>query len=114
MFWDRAAGVYDVFVNVINGQTHRKLRKIVADQFAPGDTVPKCACGTGLLTADITALSYPEGSSTPWGKPARFQTAVYVGELPAVLPGRRLAGCADHAGGGPHPLRGGDHKQTFA
>ena len=22
--------------------------------------MPECACGTGLLTADITALSYPE------------------------------------------------------
>ena len=53
MFWDRVAGVYDVFVNVINGKTHRELRKIAADLIRPGDTVLECACGTGLLTAVI-------------------------------------------------------------
>ena len=31
MFWDRVAGVYDLFVNVINGKTHKALRRIVAD-----------------------------------------------------------------------------------
>ena len=53
MFWDRVAGVYDVFVNVINGRTHRQLRQIVAAQIQPGDRVLECACGTGLLTAAI-------------------------------------------------------------
>ena len=53
MFWDHVAGVYDVFVNVINGKTHRTLRRIVADQIRPGDSVLECACGTGLLTAAI-------------------------------------------------------------
>ncbi len=51
MFWDRVAGVYDVFVNVINRKTHRELRRIVADLAEPGDSVLECACGTGLLTA---------------------------------------------------------------
>ena len=27
MFWDNVAGVYDVFVNVINRKTHQKLKK---------------------------------------------------------------------------------------
>ncbi len=99
MFWDRVAGVYDVFVNVINRSTHQKLKMIVADLIEPDDTVLECACGTGLLSAviapkcrlltatdlsrkmlkkagkncaafrnirfaqaDITALSYPDGS----------------------------------------------------
>ena len=99
MFWDRVAGVYDVFVNVINRKTHRKLKEIVSDLIEPEDTVLECACGTGLLSAviaprcrhltatdfsrkmlekaekncrtfrnityaqaDITALSYPDGS----------------------------------------------------
>ena len=53
MFWDHVAGVYDVFVNVINGKTHRALRRIVADQIRPGDSVLECACGTGLLTTVI-------------------------------------------------------------
>ena len=39
MFWDRVAGVYDVFVNVINGKTHKTLRRIVADYIAPEDKV---------------------------------------------------------------------------
>ena len=30
MFWDRVAGVYDVFVNVINRKTHLKLKEIVS------------------------------------------------------------------------------------
>ena len=99
MFWDNVAGVYDVFVNVINRKTHQKLKKIVSSLIEPDDTVLECACGTGLLSAviaetcrqltatdfsdkmlkkaekncssfhnityapaDITALSYPDGS----------------------------------------------------
>ena len=99
MFWDNVAGVYDVFVNVINRKTHQKLKKIVSELIEPDDTVLECACGTGLLSAviaekcrrltatdfsekmlrkaekncrsfrnityaqaDITALSYPDGS----------------------------------------------------
>ena len=50
MFWDSVAGVYDVFVNVINRKTHRALRRIVAELIQPGDRVLECACGTGLLT----------------------------------------------------------------
>ena len=53
MFWDRVAGVYDIFVNVINGKTHRALRQIVSALIQPGDTVLECACGTGLLSTVI-------------------------------------------------------------
>lgn len=53
MFWDSVAGVYDIFVNVINRKTHQTLRKIVAEQIQPGDNVLECACGTGLLTEVI-------------------------------------------------------------
>ena len=53
MFWDRVAGVYDVFVNVINRKTHQKLKKIVSSLIGPDDTVLECACGTGLLSAVI-------------------------------------------------------------
>ena len=53
MFWDNVAGVYDVFVNVINRGTHQKLRRIVSSLIEPGDTVLECACGTGLLSAVI-------------------------------------------------------------
>ena len=53
MFWDSVAGVYDLFVNVVNRRTHTALRKIVADLIQPGDCVLECACGTGLLTEVI-------------------------------------------------------------
>ncbi len=53
MFWDRVAGMYDVFVNVVNRRTHRALKGIVADLIEPTDGVLECACGTGLLSAVI-------------------------------------------------------------
>ena len=56
MFWDRVAGVYDLFVNVVNRKTHQALRRIVADLIQPEDRVLECACGTGLLTEVIAGL----------------------------------------------------------
>ena len=53
MFWDSVAGVYDLFVNVVNRRTHVALRGIVAGLIQPGDHVLECACGTGLLTEVI-------------------------------------------------------------
>ena len=55
MFWDNVAGVYDVFVNVINRKTHRTLRRIVSEPIKPRDEVLECACGTGLLSKVIAA-----------------------------------------------------------
>ncbi len=53
MFWDRVAGVYDIFVKVINRKTHKKLKRIVRNLIEPCDIVLECACGTGLLSAVI-------------------------------------------------------------
>lgn len=53
MFWDKVAGVYDIFVNVINRKTHKQLKKIVRNLIEPYDIVLECACGTGLLSAVI-------------------------------------------------------------
>lgn len=53
MFWDNVAGVYDLFVNIVNEKTHRKLKRIVADLIETGDEVLECACGTGMLSAVI-------------------------------------------------------------
>ena len=53
MFWDSVAGVYDIFVNVVNRKTHVALREIVANLIQPSDDVLECACGTGLLTEVI-------------------------------------------------------------
>ena len=53
MFWDRVAGVYDLFVNVVNRKAHEALRRIVPEWIRPEDHVLECACGTGLLTEVI-------------------------------------------------------------
>ncbi len=55
MFWDNVAGVYDIFVNLINRKTHLRLREIVRGLIKPDDIVLECACGTGLLSAVIAA-----------------------------------------------------------
>lgn len=55
MFWDTVAGVYDVFVNVINRKTHKRLRQIVSGLVGPEDVVLECACGTGFLSEGIAA-----------------------------------------------------------
>ena len=56
MFWDNVAGVYDLFVNVVNARAHRALRERVAEQIHPGDAVLECACGTGMLSAAIAPV----------------------------------------------------------
>ena len=53
MFWDNVAGVYDLFVNVVNRKTHKALRGIVEGLIEPEDVVLECACGTGLLSQVI-------------------------------------------------------------
>ena len=52
MFWNRVAGVYDLFVNMVNRKTHTALR-LVAELIGPEDRVLECACGTGLLSGVI-------------------------------------------------------------
>lgn len=53
MFWDRVAGVYDIFANFINAKTHRVLCEKVAELIESSDEVLECACGTGLLTSAV-------------------------------------------------------------
>ncbi len=53
MFWDKVAGVYDIFANVINRKVHKELKTVVADLISPSDDVLECACGTGMLSAVI-------------------------------------------------------------
>lgn len=55
MAQSRAAGVYDIFSNVVNRKTHQELKKIISDLIGPDDTVLECACGTGLLSAVIAS-----------------------------------------------------------
>ncbi len=55
MFWDKVAGIYDIFVNVINRKTHQKLKVIVSDLIGTNDNVLECACGTGMLSGVIAS-----------------------------------------------------------
>ncbi len=54
MFWDRVAGVYDIFVNVINGKTHRVLQR----------TEKNCSAFTHVTfrQADILSLDFPDSA----------------------------------------------------
>ena len=53
MFWDKVAGIYDIFVYIINKKTHDVLCRKVAAYINDTDDVLECACGTGLLTTVI-------------------------------------------------------------
>ena len=68
MFWDRVAGIYDLFGMVYNGKVDRELCRIVASQIGPEDDVLECACGTGMISVFIarkcrhlTATDFSEG-----------------------------------------------------
>lgn len=53
MFWDRIAGVYDLFENVYNGKANEALCREVAGLISADDDVLECACGTGMLTVAV-------------------------------------------------------------
>ena len=47
------AGVYDLFADIFNKETHKALIAAVSSRITPYDAVLECACGTGLLTGAI-------------------------------------------------------------
>ncbi len=53
MFWDRVAGIYDLFGNIYNGKVNREMCRIVVSQIGKTDSVLECACGTGMLSEQI-------------------------------------------------------------
>ena len=53
MFWDKAAGLYDLFENVYNGKVNKQLCLVVADMMEENDRVLECACGTGMISKYI-------------------------------------------------------------
>jgi len=68
MFWDKAAGLYDIFENQYNGKVNHELVFVVADLIEESDRVLECACGTGMLSKGIAercqgliATDYSEG-----------------------------------------------------
>lgn len=53
MFWDKIAGLYDLFEFVYNGKVYRELGKRVAEEIDTNDIVLECACGTGAISKQI-------------------------------------------------------------
>jgi len=67
MFWDRVAGIYDLYAFGYNRTTNLKLIETVCQQINENQDVLECACGTGLLSKPLalrcrmlTATDYSE------------------------------------------------------
>ena len=67
-FWDRVAGVYDLFADVYNGKVNRALCETVLSEIRDTDIVLECACGTGMISkraaakcAKLIATDFSEG-----------------------------------------------------
>lgn len=50
MFWDKAAGWYDLFEILYNGKVYKGLAMKVAEYIDAADEVLECACGTGMIS----------------------------------------------------------------
>ena len=55
VFWDRVAGVYDIFVYGLNRKCNRTLCLLIESSVYSDDEVLECACGTGMLTESLAA-----------------------------------------------------------
>lgn len=53
MFWNRIAGVYDLFENIYNKKVYNGTGKKVAQFINQEDEVLECACGTGAISRFI-------------------------------------------------------------
>jgi len=53
MFWDRVSGVYDLFGYIYNGKVNRIMCRVIRDHINETDDVLECACGTGMISAEI-------------------------------------------------------------
>ena len=56
MFWDKVAGVYDIFVRLINRKTHKTLIEKTISHFTSQDEVLECDCGKGMLSAPVAGV----------------------------------------------------------
>lgn len=56
MFWDMAAGLYDLFEDIYNGKVNRRVGVEVSELMHKDDRVLECACGTGMITKYIAPV----------------------------------------------------------
>ena len=52
-FWDKIAGVYDLFEKAYNRKCYDATGDRVAQEIAPDDIVLECACGTGSISRPV-------------------------------------------------------------
>ena len=57
MFWNKIAGLYDLFENIYNKKVYTGMGKKVAEYINSEDEVLECACGTGAISIYITEKS---------------------------------------------------------
>lgn len=53
MFWDKVAGLYDLFEIVYNGKVYQGIGERVSEEIDQKDIVLECACGTGAISKCI-------------------------------------------------------------
>ena len=53
MFWNKIAGLYDLFENIYNKKVYTGTGKKVAEYINAEDQVLECACGTGAISIYI-------------------------------------------------------------
>lgn len=73
MVWDNAAGVYDVFVNVINRKTHQELNMSLIDNFL-------------LLKFHFFQHYYPEAAQVMEGRKYGFNIVSQLLKLFVIFP----------------------------
>ena len=56
MFWDKIAGLYDLFENIYNKSVFQETGKTVAKYISRSDEVLECACGTGAISIYIAEV----------------------------------------------------------
>jgi len=85
MFWDKVAGIYDLFGNLYNGKVDREMCRIVTENINADDRVLECACGTGMISiciaekcAELTATDYSDGMLKQTRKKCRRYSNVNV------------------------------------
>lgn len=52
-FWDKVAGLYDIFERAYNRKCYDSTGERVAQEIDSGDTVLECACGTGSISKPV-------------------------------------------------------------
>ena len=62
MFWNKIAGLYDLFENIYNKKVYTGTGKKVAEYINSEDEVLECACGTGAISIYIAEKMQKEQS----------------------------------------------------